>query len=57
MNVYIKAQDSVCLNHKEIKMKDILSLYCSNKDIEQAIKNKSVIILQKGITRENVFPF
>ena len=28
MNVYIKAQESVCLVHPEIKIKDIMSLYC-----------------------------
>lgn len=55
MNVYIKAQDSVCLNHKEIKMKDILSLYCSNKDIEQAIKNKSVYHFTKGDNQRKCF--
>lgn len=42
MNVYIKAQDSVCLAHPEIKMKDIISLYCTDKDLEQEIKNQSV---------------
>lgn len=42
MNVYIKAEESVCLNHKDIKLKDILSLYCTNKDVEQEIKNQSI---------------
>lgn len=42
MNVYIKAEDSMCLDHKEIKIKDILSLYCTDKDLEQKIKNKSI---------------
>lgn len=42
MNVYIKAEESVCLNHKDIKLKDILSLYCTNKDVEQKIKNRSI---------------
>ena len=32
MNVYIKAQESVCLVHPEIKIKDIMSLYCTDKD-------------------------
>ena len=42
MNVYIKAQESVCLVHPEIKIKDIMSLYCTDKDLEQKIKNQSV---------------
>lgn len=42
MNVYIKAEESVCLNHKDIKLKDILSLYCTNKDVEQEIKSQSI---------------
>ena len=42
MNVYIKAEESVCLNHKDIKLKDIISLYCTDKDIEQEMKNKSI---------------
>lgn len=42
MNVYIKAEESVCLDHKDIKLKDILSLYCTNKDVEQEIKNQSI---------------
>ena len=45
MNVYIKVEESVCIDHKEIKMKDIMSLYCTDKDMEQQIKNKSIIIL------------
>lgn len=35
MNVYIKVEESVCIDHKEIKMKDIMSLYCTDKDMEQ----------------------
>ena len=42
MNVYIKAQESVCLVHPEIKIKDIISLYCTDKELEQKIKNQSV---------------
>lgn len=42
MNVYIKAEESVCLNHKDIKIKDVMSLYCTDKDIEQKIKNQSI---------------
>lgn len=42
MNVYIKAQESVCLVHPEIKMKDIVSMYCTDKELEQKIKNQSV---------------
>ena len=42
MNVYIKAEESVCLNHKDIKVKDVMSLYCTDKDIEQKIKNESI---------------
>ena len=42
MNVYIKVEESVCIDHKEIKMKDIMSLYCTDKDMEQQIKNKSI---------------
>ena len=42
MNVYIKAQESVCLVHPEIKIKDIMSLYCTDKDLEQKIKNQRV---------------
>lgn len=42
MNVYIKAEDSVCINHKDIKIKDILSVYCTNKDLEEEIKNQSI---------------
>lgn len=42
MNVYIKAEESVCLNHKDIKLKDILLLYCTNKDVEQEIKSQSI---------------
>ena len=40
MNVYIKAEDSVCINHKDIKIKDILSVYCAKKDLEEEIKNQ-----------------
>lgn len=42
MNVYIKAEESVCLNYKDIKLKDVLSLYCTDKDVEQEIKNQSI---------------
>ena len=42
MNVYIKAEESVCLDHKDIKLKDIMSLYCTNKDVEQEIKDQSI---------------
>ena len=42
MNVYIKVEESVCIDHKEIKMKDIMSLYSTDKDMEQQIKNKSI---------------
>lgn len=42
VNVYIKAEESVCLDHKDIKLKDIMSLYCTNKDVEQEIKDQSI---------------
>lgn len=55
MNVYIKAEESVCLDHKEIKIKDILSLYCTNKDLEQKIKNKSVYHFTKDTDQRKCF--
>lgn len=42
MNVYIKAEESVCLNHKDVKVKDIMSLYCTDKDLEKKISHKSI---------------
>lgn len=42
MNVYIKAEDSVCLRHRDIKIKDIASLYCTNKDLEYEINEQSL---------------
>ena len=51
MNVYIKAQESVCLVHPEIKIKDIMSLYCTDKDLEQKIKNQSVYCILQEKTR------
>lgn len=42
MNVYIKAEDSVCLNQREVRLKDIMTLYCTDKDLEMKMKNKSI---------------
>lgn len=42
MNVYIKAQESVCLVHPEIKIKDIMSLYCTDKDLDTKTQNAAI---------------
>ena len=55
MNVYIKAEDSVCLNHKEVRLKDIMTLYCTDKDLEMAVKNKSVYHFNEGGNQRKCF--
>ena len=55
MNVYIKAEDSVCLNHKEVRLKDIITLYCTDKDLEMAVKNKSVYHFQDDENQRKCF--
>ena len=42
MNVYIKAEDSVCLKHRDIKIKDVVSIYCTDKDLEYKIKEQTL---------------
>lgn len=55
MNVYIKAEESVCLNHKDIKIKDVMSLYCTDKDIEQKIKNQSIYHFMQDSNKRKCF--
>ncbi len=51
--VYIKAEDSVCLNHRDVKIEDILSLYCSDPDLAYKMKKMNFYCFpQKGNQRK-----
>lgn len=38
MKVYIKAEESVCVNHAQVRLCDVLSLYCSNYETGEKLK-------------------
>lgn len=37
--VYLKAEQSVCINHRKMLMKDIAKVYCSNPEMTKTIEN------------------
>lgn len=37
--VYIKAEQSVCINHRKIHIKDIANIYCSSPEMTKTIEN------------------
>ena len=38
MKVYIKAEESVCVNHAQVYLCDVLSLYCSDYETGEKLK-------------------
>ena len=38
MKVYIKAEESVCVNHAQVYLCDVLSLYCSDYETGKKLK-------------------
>ena len=37
--VYLKAEQSVCINHRKMRVKDIAKIYCSNPEVTNTIEN------------------
>ena len=56
MTVYIKAEDSVCIHNPDVKIKDVASIYCTDKDMEQKVKEAKLFILKSGETNGRLFP-
>ena len=53
MTVYIKAEDSVCIHNPDVKIKDVASIYCTDKDMEQKVKEAKLFHFKKrGNERE-----
>ena len=53
MTVYIKAEDSVCIHNPDVKIKDVESIYCTDKDMEQKVKEAKLFHFKKrGNERE-----
>ena len=47
MTVYIKAEDSVCIHNPDVKIKDVASIYCTDKDMEQKVKEAKLFHFKK----------
>jgi len=37
--VYLKAEQSVCINHRKLRIKDLAKIYCSNPEMTKTIEN------------------
>ena len=48
MTVYIKAEDSVCIHTPDVKIKDVASIYCTDKDMEQKVKEAKHFHLKRS---------
>lgn len=48
ITVYLKAEQSCCLNKAEITLNDIAKIYCTDKDIEYAVKKIQVMKFEKN---------
>lgn len=55
MTVYIKAEDSVCLNSPSVQLEDVISLYCTDKDLEYRIKHAKLYRFSSKGNQRKIF--
>lgn len=55
MTVYIKAEDSVCLNQPSVQLKDVISFYCSDNDLTQKIKHAKLYRFSSKGNQRKIF--
>ncbi|MCI5623699.1 MULTISPECIES: stage V sporulation protein AA [Anaerostipes] len=55
MTVYIKAEDSVCLNQPSVQLKDVISLYCSDNDLTYKMKHAKLYRFSSKGNQRKIF--
>lgn len=55
MTVYIKAEDSVCLNKPGIQLKDVISFYCSDPEISNQVKHTKLYRFSSKGNQRKIF--
>lgn len=54
MTVYIKVNDTTCVNKPTVHLKDIAAIYCTNKDMEEQLKKLPVFKFRTRPTAREV---
>lgn len=55
MTVYIKAEDSVCLNKQSVQLKDVISLYCSDPELSNQVKHAKLYRFSSKGNQRKIF--
>jgi stage V sporulation protein AA len=55
MNVYFKGEESICINHTALRLKDIGEVYCSDPEIMKKAEKLKLYHFQKGVNGKEVF--
>lgn len=55
MTVYIKAEDSVCLNNPSVQLKDVAALYCSDHDLTHKIEHAKLYRFSSKGNQRKIF--
>ena len=55
MNVYFKGEESVCINHTKLLVKDIGEVYCTSPQMAYEVENIELFHFSKGKNGKEVF--
>jgi len=55
MNVYFKGEESVCIKHRDLIVKDLGEVYCSSPEITYQVENQKLYHFPKGANAKEVF--
>lgn len=55
MTIYVKAEQSVCLNVPKVLIKDVAKVYCSSPDVKNTIEKTELYVFPKKVNGKEVF--